>query len=435
MTILGIETSCDETAAAIIEASGGLKKPRFKVLSNVVSSQVKIHAKYGGVVPTLAKREHQKNLIPILMEALKGTGLAKSKINPIAEQSTLRGRNQKSKIQLKIQKEVAAILEREEKLRARFKKYIVPMKPPRIDLIAVTIGPGLEPALWVGVNFAKALALLWNKPVIPVNHLEGHIYSNWLQLIAVNSNYQLPITKRFTNRKIEFPALCLIVSGGHTELILMRGYGKSQLLGETRDDAAGEAYDKVARLLGLGFPGGPAIDAIASKLPITPPTPSLLAGKAGLRRTGNYQLPINLPRPMIHTKDYDFSFAGLKTAVLYLIRDLNEAGIKKLPIEAIAKEFQDAVIEVLVTKTMRAAKEYKAKTVMISGGVAANSGLRQSFANYSNDYKILFPPQELTTDNAAMIAMAGYINYQLGKAFNFENIKADANLTLQSFKI
>jgi N6-L-threonylcarbamoyladenine synthase len=418
MRILGIETSCDETAAAIIEATGGLKKPRFKILSNVVSSQIKIHAKYGGVVPTLAKREHQKNLVPILMEALKRGGPAKSKINPVPEQSTVRGRNQKSKIQLKIQKEIAAILEREKKLRARFEKFIVPMKPPRIDLIAVTIGPGLEPALWVGVNFAKALSLLWNKPIIPVNHLEGHIYSNWLEPIGEIRNSKFEIRNNFINRSIEFPALCLIVSGGHTELMLMRGYGKYQLLGETRDDAAGEAYDKVARLLGLGFPGGPAIDAIASKLPIT-----------------NYQLPIKLPRPMINTKDYDFSFAGLKTAVLYLIRDLNEAGIRKLPMEAIAKEFQDAVIEVLVTKTMRAAKEYKAKTVMISGGVSANSGLRKSFANYSNDYKILFPPQELTTDNAAMIAMAGYINYQLGKSANFENIKADANLTLESFKI
>jgi N6-L-threonylcarbamoyladenine synthase len=290
------------------------------------------------------------------------------------------------------------------------------MKPPKIDLIAVTVGPGLEPALWVGVNFAKALSLLWNKPIIGVNHLEGHIYSNWLEPIEEIRNPKSEIRNNFINRSIKFPAVCLIVSGGHTELILMNGYGKYRLLGQTRDDAAGEAYDKVARLLELGFPGGPAIDRLAGK------------SKSEIR---NSKFEIKLPRPMINTKDYDFSFAGLKTAVLYLIRDLKAAGIKKLPIEEICKEFQDAVIEVLFKKTIRAAEEYKAKTVMISGGVSANLGLRFAFQNYqaqNKTYKILFPPKELTTDNAAMIAMTGYINYKLGKRSRIENITVDANL-------
>jgi N6-L-threonylcarbamoyladenine synthase len=361
--ILGIETSCDETAAAVVEASGGLGRPRFRIRSNVVSSQVKLHAKYGGVVPGLAAREHEKNL-PIV------ANLA---------------------------------------LRSAAGKRAAPS--PAVRLIAVTRGPGLEPCLWRGIAFAEDLAERLGVPILGVNHLEGHIYSNWLEPVRVITNYQLPITKRFKNRKIAFPAICLIVSGGHTELVLMKGCGNYTLLGSTRDDAVGEAYDKVARLLGLGYPGGPAIDALAS-----------------IFKFQNSNTKIRLPRPMLRTKNYDFSFAGLKTAVLYLLRDL-KATRKKIPVEAICAEFQQAVIDVLVEKTLRAARNFRARSIMVSGGVSANSGLRSAFATVSN-FSVLFPPKELTTDNAAMIAMAGYFNWMRGMRSNTRTLDADANLRI-----
>lgn len=359
MRILGIETSCDETSAAIVEASGGLTRPRFRILSNIVSSQATLHAKYGGVVPTLAKREHQKNLPRVLTLALKGT--------PI----------------------------------------------PKINAIAVTIGPGLEPALWAGINFAKTLAAKWKKPLIGVNHLEGHIYSNWLQPVGETLHPKSRIRNKSKIQKLKtiqpvFPAVCLIVSGGHTELILMEGHGNYRLLGETRDDAAGEAYDKVARLLGLGFPGGPIIDKIVSSYPSSP-----------------LPYPIKLPRPMLHTKDYDFSFAGLKTAVRYLVHDLN-AKKKAIPVKEIAAEFQAAVIDVLKKKTLRASREYGARSIMISGGVSANSSLRAAF----EESGALFPPLELTGDNAAMIAMAGYIRHTQKIKHTSETLSADANLQI-----
>lgn len=339
MRILGIETSCDETAAAVVEARGALRKPRFRVLSNIVSSQVKLHAKYGGVVPALAAREHEKNLPIVTNLALKKGG--------------------------------------------------VPLR--NIDLIAVTKGPGLMPSLLRGIRFSKALARNFRLPILGVNHLEGHIYSNWLGSI----------------RTIKFPAICLIISGGHTELILMKGHGRYRLLGATRDDAVGEAYDKVARLLGLGFPGGPAIDAIASRIE---------NNESGIR--------IALPRPMLHTKDYDFSFAGLKTAVRYLLRDL-EADGKPIPRGEIAAEFQAAVIEVLAEKTFRASREYRAKTIMVSGGVSANSALRRAFGE-----RALFPPKAFTTDNAAMIAAAAYIEWLQGRRDDIRTLDADANLEM-----
>lgn len=419
MLILGIETSCDETAVSVVNATGGLKKPQFKILVNVVSSQVKLHAKYGGIVPSLAKREHQKNIVPILFRALKKSGLLIAK-----PQSLISKQSANSKHQI-----LNTIFTREPELLARVKKHIVPAKAPKIDAIAVTVGPGLEPALWVGVNFAKALSCLWRRPIIPANHLEGHIYSNWLEATRVNSK-NLTSTQ-FRNRKIEFPAICLIVSGGHTELILMKNYGEYKLLGETRDDAVGEAYDKVARLLGLGFPGGPAIDAIASRLPIA----NCSGPSSSQRIRASRQSAIKLPRPMLYSNNYDFSFAGLKTAVLYLVRDLqNAAGrSKKLPIPEICAEFQAAAIEVLVSKTLRASRECAVKTIMVSGGVAANFALRAEFAKLKAqeaDCKVLFPPLELTGDNAAMIAMAGYIRKQFDKNADAGSVLPNANLRI-----
>lgn len=342
MIILGIETSCDDTGVAILKVSGK-KRPVFEILSNVVSSQIKVHQKYGGIVPNLAAREHLKNIEPCLKKAFK---------------------------------------------RAK-------IKPKDVDLIAVTIGPGLIPSLLIGVHFAKTLAYRYNKPIVGINHLEGHILSSIF-------NFQFSIFKQL------FPAVALVVSGGHTQLILMSDIGKYKILGETRDDAAGECFDKVAKLLRLSYPGGPAVAKEAAKV--------------------NFQFSIanfQLPRPMIRHKNYDFSFSGLKTAVLYTVKNV---GHSTSNIPALCYETQQAIIDVLIEKTMRAAKEYKTKTVILAGGVAANDELRKQLklkiVNCKLNIKFLVPPKNLCTDNAAMIAMAGYFNKPT------KNIKANANLRL-----
>ncbi|KKT81561.1 MAG: putative tRNA threonylcarbamoyladenosine biosynthesis protein Gcp [Candidatus Yanofskybacteria bacterium GW2011_GWA2_44_9] len=364
MKILGIETSCDETAVAVLD----IKKNKVKVLSNTISSQVKLHAKYGGVVPNLAAREHVKNIEHVFKLALKEAG-----INHFSKE---------------------------------------------VDLIAVTRGPGLSPALLVGVIFAKTLAWKYRKPITGVNHLEGHIYSNWLPA-AVNSKFKILNPKQIPNSKFQiqnkkiFPILNLIVSGGHTELVLMSNYGKYKLIGETLDDAVGEAFDKVARLLGLGYPGGPAISQRAAKW-------NFQFSISNFQKKSKFQIPkIVFPRPMEKSKDYNFSYSGLKTAVLYKIRDFKKAGVKitENVKNEICYEFQKAATEVLIKKTIKAAKEYGVKSVFLSGGVSANQLLRlelqkateESGLNYSQ------PELEYTGDNAAMIALAGYVNYKRTK--------------------
>ncbi|HUY69857.1 MAG TPA: tRNA (adenosine(37)-N6)-threonylcarbamoyltransferase complex transferase subunit TsaD [Candidatus Tyrphobacter sp.] len=339
MKILTIETSCDETALALVEAGGGLKNPRFKVLENLVSSQVKIHRPFGGVVPNLAKREHLKNL-PILLKRIE------------------------KKIDLS-----------------------------KIDLLAVTVGPGLEPALWVGINFSRVLAEKLKKPLIGANHLEGHLYS-----FLLTPENKIP--------KI-FPATALLVSGGHTILLKMTSLTQWKKIGETRDDAAGEAYDKVARLLDFPYPGGPEIEKAARKI------------KSGF---------IDFPRPMMNQKNYDFSFSGLKTAVLYAVRDwpgkLGE-GDRAL----VAASFQRAAVEVLVKKTIRAAKETKAKSIILSGGVAANKFLRSELKEGAEGegLNFLVPEFEFNTDNAAMIAPAAYFSFLRKKK---RRLIAQANLSV-----
>ena len=366
MYILGIETSCDDTAVAVIEAKGGFANPSFSVLANTSYSQVAIHKKFGGIVPNLASRAHLEKIIPTIKETFK----------------------------------------------------IAKKKPKNIDLIAVTRGPGLMPSLLIGVNIARALAYKWQKPVIGVNHIEGHIYSNWLSLRFRESN------KFFDSRnQILFPALILIVSGGHTELVLMKNYGKYKIIGQTLDDAAGEAFDKTARLLGLEFPGGPAIAREANKLPIT-----------------NYKLQVNLPRPMINSKDYNFSFSGLKTAVLYLYNDLIKKYSAKEIRPAMAAEVQNAIVDVLTAKTVKAVKNLNPKTVMIAGGVSANKALRKNMARELESYKIPFLMPEIfyPTDNPAMIAAAGYFSAIGGSASggnylaknSWKKVEADANLKL-----
>ena len=402
MRILAIETSCDETAIAIAEFFGSKKKPKVSVLSNIVSSQVKLHAKYGGVVPNLAKREHQKNLPVILSKALKEGKF----LNPKIQMPNIK---QISNIKIKT---IDKILEREPELLQRFKKHIFSLSVPDIDAIAVTIGPGLAPALWVGVNFARALSYLWKRPIIPVNHMAGHVYSALLQKSGVeNPKYQIPNYK-FKIQNLHFPVLALLVSGGHTELVLVKNHGKYKIIGETLDDAAGEAFDKVARLLGLGYPGGPALSRLAKK--------------------GNPDR-YSLPSPMLHSKNYNFSFSGLKTAVLYLIRDVGDLISNMEQRANIAASFEKAVVDVLVAKTLRAAREYRVKTVLLGGGVAANTQLRErlakTLAKELPKTSLQISPFFLTGDNALMIALAAFF---AGKSRPWEKIKAGANLRLDA---
>ena len=404
--MLAIETSCDETAVAIIEYDK--RKQSVCVLANLVSSQVKLHAKFGGVVPNLARREHEANLAFVLKTALWEAKLTISNSQfPITKQVS------KSK-----KKQIDQILAREQELLRHFKKQILPLGIPDIDAIAVTYGPGLAPALWVGVNFARALSYIWGLPLIPVNHMEGHIFSALInqsqkdnaKLKMLNSEYS-----EFGINNLELPAIALLVSGGHTELVLTKKLGKYKIVGETLDDAVGEAFDKVARLLDLPYPGGPEISRLAER---------------ALILTSSQDVNIRLPRPMLHSKDFDFSFSGLKTAVLYLVQDLK----KKFPMKeiqpSVAKEFQDAVTEVLVSKTMRAVERYNIKTVILGGGVAANSLLRKelSVKCQVSDVRCLLPSPVITGDNALMIALAAAITGKIMK--KPQSLKAVSNLRL-----
>ncbi len=377
MKILAIETSCDDTGIAILE----VKSKKFTVLSNIVSSQ-QIHANYGGVFPMMAKREHQTNLVPVLTNALKQAKLAnpKSKIlNP-------------KQIQNSKLRNVRKILEKESTLFESVKDFLEKYEKPNIDYIAITNGPGLEPCLYVGVNFAKALSYFWDIPVIPVNHIEAHILVNFLPKINESPNFQLPISNKV------FPAVSLVVSGGHTQLILVKGIGKYEIIGETLDDAAGECFDKAARILNLGYPGGPTMARQAE------------LWKSEIR---NPKSEITLPRPMMHSKDYNFSFSGLKTSVLYKVRDTKPEIVKsKKFIQEMCFALQDAICDVLVKKTINAARAYKAKTIILGGGVSANSELRSKFKFEirNSKFEILFPGKNLSTDNGLMIAVAGYFN-------------------------
>jgi N6-L-threonylcarbamoyladenine synthase len=344
MIILGIETSCDETGMALLEATGGIRAPKFKIIKNVVSSQIPIHRSFGGVVPNLAKREHLKNL-PHVYGRVFG--------------------NEKNKVRLW----------------------------EKIDLVTVTVGPGLEPALWTGIEFAKRLSKQYNKLLIGANHLEGHLYS-----------FLLPsrVSRLMVHGSIFFPAIALIVSGGHTILLRMDSFSKWKRLGETRDDAAGEAFDKVARLLELPYPGGPEIETLAKK--------------------GNPDM-IAFPRPMIHNKNYDFSFSGLKTAVRYYYLFDNSKTAKA----DIAASFQQAAIEVLVAKTIRAAESFGARSAILCGGVAANRALRRAMNRgaKARDINFFVPAFAYNLDNAAMIAAAGYMAYLRKKKYP---LRANGNL-------
>ncbi|MBU4338442.1 tRNA (adenosine(37)-N6)-threonylcarbamoyltransferase complex transferase subunit TsaD [Patescibacteria group bacterium] len=368
MIILGIESTCDETGAAIlkiVEKEDG--QMNVKVLANIISSQIKKHKKFGGVVPQLAAKLHQKNFIPVLEEALQT-----AKIN----------------------------------LPAGGVKDL-----DKIDLICVAKGPGLIPALLAGVSAAKTLAWGLKKPLVGVNHMEGHIVSSLLETKLKVKSEKLKV--------FEMPALALLVSGGHTQLVLIESWLRYKILGETRDDAAGEAYDKVAKMLGLGYPGGARIEELA--------------------KIGNSKA-FNFPRPMEKSGDYDFSFSGLKTSVKYTLDSL-KLKLKVLPsvrntyISDIAASFQAAVIDVLVSKTIRAAQEYKIKTLIIGGGVSINQELRRQLKKSLNKnlpkVKFLAPEKEYSNDNAAMIALAGYFRFKSGEISDWEKVQTEAKLRLK----
>lgn len=335
LIVLGIETSCDETAASVV-------KNGSEILSNIVASQIESHKRFGGVVPELASRYHVEQVTIVIEEAMK-------KANVTYEQ---------------------------------------------IDAIAVTEGPGLVGALLVGVNAAKALAFAHGIPLVGVHHIAGHIYANRLLT------------------EMKFPLLSLVVSGGHTELIYMEDHASFKVIGETRDDAAGEAYDKVARTLNLPYPGGPHIDRLAHQ------------GVAN----------IDLPRAWLEEGSYDFSFSGLKSAVINTLHNAEQRGEAISP-ENLAASFQASVVDVLTEKTTRAVKEYDVRQVLLAGGVAANKGLRTALTSaFENlpDVELVIPPIHLCTDNAAMIAAAGSILYEKGKR-DGNHMNAHPGLDIENF--
>lgn len=331
--ILSIESSCDETAASIVENGRN-------VLSNIISSQIEVHKQFGGVVPEVASRKHIENINDVVAESLEKANITHEEI----------------------------------------------------DAIAVTYGPGLVGALLVGINFAKGLSYAWQKPLIGVNHIEGHICANYIE-----------------NKELEPPFICLVASGGHTHLVYVKGYGEYEIMGKTRDDAAGEAYDKIARAIGLGYPGGPLIDKVA--------------------KVGNKEA-IKFPRVIIDENTLDFSFSGLKSAVLNYIHN-SEQKNEKIVVEDVAASFQEAVVEVLVSKTMKAARMKNCRIVALAGGVASNSRLREAMQEecLKHNYKFTKPSPIFCTDNGAMIGSAAYYKY-LKNQFANSSLNAMPNLEL-----
>ncbi len=387
MNILSIETSCDETAIAVLEAHGDISEHRFAILANTLLSQADKHAEFGGVYPTLAKREHARNLTPLLEKTLKDAFLFNVREQDISETQ---------------REEIQALLHREPEMYEMFMRLMERIEKPDIDVIAVTEGPGLAPALWVGVNFAKALSLLWDIPIIPINHMEGHIVASLL-------------SEEIRLGHVVFPALALLISGGHTELVLIKNWMDYELIGSTRDDAVGEAFDKVARMLDLGYPGGPAISKLSQEA-----------------RARNLKSRYSLPRPMLQSDDCDFSFSGLKTAVLYTLNDIDVLNddIKR----EFAQEFEDAVVEILIKKTKKALDQTEAKTLILGGGVSANTEIRRAFRELFKeqypDHLLYIPEAKLSTDNAVMIAVAGFLRASASSEPAYREPIAQGNLKL-----
>ena len=390
MTLLAIETSCDETAITILSAEGTTERATFRILGNALLSQIDIHREFGGVFPMVAKREHAKNLVPMLHAALTDAAMLREEASTLEHAA-----------------ELETLLAREPELFDALQAFLGRYAKPDIDAIAVTHGPGLEPALWVGVNFAKALSLAWNLPVVGVNHMEGHLLS-----ALTTPDPEDP--DAFVIEGVNLPVLGLLISGGHTELVSMDNWLSYRLVGQTRDDAVGEAFDKVARTLGLPYPGGPEVSRLAE----------------AARARGNTQVP-TLPRPMLRDQTCDFSFSGLKTAVLYLVKDRDLSEQEK---EEIAHAFEDAVGDVLFAKASRALMETGAQTLVLGGGVSANTHVRRVFAERiakeHPEVSLRIPAARFTTDNAIMIGIAGYYRALAQDFTDPASLRASGNLSL-----
>lgn len=426
--ILAIESSCDETAAAVIGVENG--KPT--ILSNVISSQIDLHAKTGGVVPEVASRAHMEAIIPAIEEAL-----IKSKVrDKKAVEKTTDFRLQTSNYS-----EAVAQLQ-------------------NITHVAVTAGPGLVGSLLVGFNAAKSIAYARNLPIIPINHIEGHIYSAWPSREISNSEFlisnQIPISneaiKQFGNEAI-FPLISLTVSGGHTSLTLIKDHLKYESIGNTIDDAAGEAFDKVAKLLGLGYPGGPEVSKLAKEFRNKFMHLSIaqfdnlkkekLSNIAIKQYSNEKPNGFSFPRPIINDGTFNFSFSGLKTAVLTKVKNLTKDGyeLTESDKEEICAAFEDAAVDVLCTKTMRAAEKYRPKGIILAGGVSANNRLQDELKNRIEDYNseataehrmnFYLPPKDMTGDNAAMIGLAAYYHILNGDISTWDKIKVDSNMELE----
>lgn len=440
MRILAIETSCDETGICILEgnststpggnASEGHADSSFEkltLLGNTLASQIELHAKFGGVFPTMAKRAHAEKLVPLLIETLEQAQLLRATETIISPEPLAF---------------IEPLREKDPDLIESLLQFFKTTGKPDIDYIAVTSGPGLEPALWVGVNAARILSRVWEIPLVAINHMEGHVVTAFFE------RHEKDEKQVFMRRAFEFPVLSLLVSGGHTELVLSEAPGVYKKIGQTRDDAVGEAFDKVARVLGLSYPGGPKISALAKEF------------RAKQASEGTAQ-PFVFPRPMQHSGDFDFSYSGLKTAVLYTVQKLQKeirAGvdsgtekIAELTNEhklALAAAFEDAAIEVLVHKVMKAIDAFKPKTFLIGGGVAGNEHLQSELTkkisaahkDLSKDpagfaeVQFLIPERQFTTDNAVMIGLAAFLQLRGGaKTYSATDLhlKANGNLSIE----
>lgn len=390
MRILSIETSCDETAISIVEATGDFPLATYEILGNALYSQIDIHKEYGGVFPAVAKREHIKTVVPMLKKAL-----AEADMLTETEQS----------LEEPLKEKLIVLLEREEGLASELIAFFESHEIPKIDLIAVTTGPGLEPALWVGINFAKALSAILKAPLSPVDHMEGHILASIFDVVEDDKL-----------AAIIFPAIALLISGGHTELVLIKDWITYEKVGQTKDDAVGEAFDKVARMLGLPYPGGPEI--------------SKRAKNARERELQPYKA--DLPRPMLNSGDLSFSFSGLKTSVRYAIEGKTLTEDEK---DALSRDFEDVVAEVLLKKTQKALTEYGASTLIVGGGVSANEYIRRTFQSElltsHPDVEVYFPQPKLSTDNSIMIALSGHAHKdKASTAGAIAFIRADGNKSL-----
>lgn len=387
MNILSIETSADETAVSIVRTDGDFPHASYRILGNALYSQIKIHEEYGGIFPSVAKREHARILTPLTQTALTEAELLTKHSSVLTESHT---------------EKLQALLYREPDMTEAVVTFLSEYKKPDVDIIAVTSGPGLEPTLWVGVNFAKALSLIWDIPVVPVNHMEGHV------LVSLFDGERLP--------ELAFPALALLISGGHTEFDLMSDWTSYERIGQTRDDAVGEAFDKTARMMGLPYPGGPEIGR--------------LAAKARERELPQF---LSLPRPMLDSGDLDFSFSGLKTAVRYGIEGKELSETDK---QALARDLEDAIVDVLTKKTIKAIEQTNAQSLIIGGGVSASTRIREVFREHFTreypDLTLYIPERAHSTDNAIMIALAGHAQIKTAlKPEDAQNsIHADGNRAL-----